>query len=111
MYTLSIRVVSSISRYLAGVARHAAVEAGEGAGWAAQPRGEDAAHGAGQRQPRADVTCTHKYYINTKIFCYNATTDQESRSAPWTGDPRAPRHTRTRSRTGQRPEPCPPATD
>ena len=62
MYTLSIRVVSSISRYLAGVPRHAAVEAGEGAGWAAQPRGEDAAHGAGQRQPRADVACTHKYY-------------------------------------------------
>ena len=100
MYTLSSRVVSSISRYLAGVARHAAVEAGEGAGWAAQPRGEDAAHGAGQRQPRADVACTHKNnYKSTKIFCYNIPTDQESRSAPWTGDPRAPRHTRRLSRS------------
>ena len=52
-----------ISIYLARVARHAAVEAGEGAGWAAQPRGEDAAHGAGQRQPRADVAWTHKNII------------------------------------------------
>ena len=69
MYTLSSQVWYPASVYLARVARHAAVEAGEGAGWAAQPRGEDAAHGAGQRQPRADVACTHKkYYINTKIF-------------------------------------------
>ena len=60
MYTLSSQVWYPASVNLARVARHAAVEAGEGAGWAAQPRGEDAAHGAGQRQPRADVAWTHK---------------------------------------------------
>ena len=58
LYVCSMQCLASV--YLARVARHAAVEAGEGAGWAAQPRGEDAAHGAGQRQPRADVACTHK---------------------------------------------------
>ena len=64
MYTLSSQVWYPASVYLARVARHAAVEAGEGAGWAAQPRGEDAAHRAGQRQPRADVACS----AHTKIF-------------------------------------------
>ena len=84
MYTLSIRVVSSISRYLAGVARHAAVEAGEGAGWAAQPRGEDAAHGAGQRQPRADVACTHKNNDKTtKIFLFSNSPRVSQRTLDW----------------------------
>ena len=69
MYTLSSQVWYLASVYLARVARDAAVEAGQGAGWAAQPRGEDAAHRAGQRQPRADVACTHKHkYKNISIF-------------------------------------------
>ena len=40
---------------LAGVARHSAVDPGEGAGWTAHGGGEDAAHGAGHGQAGADV--------------------------------------------------------
>ena len=49
------RVAAGEEPGLAGVPRHPAVDAGEGAGGAADCRGEDAAHCAGHGQAGADV--------------------------------------------------------